>query len=428
MFTFPTVVTLTLAYYANHASARPAGVATAVAPAEYTANPSVGGGSGSYKDSAHFRLYNVADASAAAQSIKVLEAAHQCFVEEQGWRTPGLAQETTGNNGPWYKTNIYKVAESDIPGAAGVQTADPDAGLAYLKVLEEYIAMPDVVVHEYGHAMHYSEKNWIDQTRTGAWWETIANFIADSYIATPLCEKAKTAAGLAGGDSLIELDKVIGDSHQVIVDATADTGNNYQAWPFLSYITNNPDSYTGLGKSALLDMIRKYDLNSNETPLHSLERLLSGVTIQKVIGRYWARMAYVDIGHEKAQALFNTQRETLTYANLDSNGNGKYTAKTARQPRYMGANIIPLTTTASTVSVTVTATGNYTATLAVKAASGAIRYVDVDGSASATLATGEEASLVVVNTPALVQYDAFSLSAEVSKGLDYSIQLTGATA
>ena len=264
--------------------------------------------------------------------------------------------------------------------------------------------------------------------RTGAWWETIANFIADTYIATPTCDKAKSASGLSGGDTLIELKKVIGDSHQVIVDGTSGSGNYYQAWPFLSYITNNPDSYSGLGKTALLDMIRKYKLNSNETPLHSLERLLSEVTIQKVVGRYWARMAYVDIGHVKAQAMFSSQRKSLTYANLDSSGNGKYTVKSARQPRYMGANIIPLKSTGSSVSVTVTANGNYTATLAVKGSS-ATRYVElVNGSGGVALGNGEEVSLVVVNTPSLVLYDPFSIPVDVNKGLSYSVQITGGTA
>jgi hypothetical protein len=249
------------------------------------------------------------------------------------------------------------------------------------------------------------------------------------YIATPVCEKAKSAYGLSGGDSLIELKKVIGDSYQILVDGTSGSGNYYQSWPFLTYITNNPDNYAGLGKTVLLDMIRKYKLNSNETPLHSLERLLSGVTIQKVVGRYWAHMAYVDIWHEKARRMFESQRRSLNYANVDTNGNGRYTVKTARAPRYMGANIIPFKATGSTVSVTLTASGSYTATLVVKGTSGSTRYTDLaNGNASVTLASGDEVSLVVANTPSLVMYDPFSIPADLNRGLQYSFQVTGATA
>lgn len=349
--------------------------------------------------------------------------------------------------------NIYGVPESEIPGAAAQTWTDAAASLEFLKVVPIFIAEADVVVHEFGHAMHYSEENWVDQSRyflpfpylhlskilieirTGAWWETIANFIADAYISTPLCASAKTAAGLpATGASLIDLQKVIGDSFQVLVDGTAGSGNYYQAWPFLVYITNNPDGYPGLGKNVLRDMIRKYQLGSNETPLHTLGRLLSSaggnVSVQKAVARYWARMAYVDIGHAAAATAFASQRNTLNYANLDSNGGGKYTVKAARAPRYMGANIVPLKAAAGTTTVKVAITasaGTYAATLAVKGGSG-VRYVDVvNGNASVTLAGGEEVSLVVANTPALVLYDAFNIPAELNKGLTYSVQITGAT-
>ncbi|KAF2108136.1 hypothetical protein BDV96DRAFT_653031 [Lophiotrema nucula] len=421
----------------QHVSALPNPAVVAAPPAQFTANPSIGSGTGSYKDSAHFRVYP-SDADSDA-TLKMLEAAHSCFVEGMGWRSPGLSYKNAASateTGPWYKTNVYKVEASAMPGAAAQTWTDANAGLAYLKVVKDYMTTPGVVVHEFGHAMTYSEKNWIDQTRTGAWWETIANFIADMYIATPTCQAAKSAAGLPDGDTLIELKKVIGDSYQVLVDGTSGTGNYYQAWPFLSYITTNPDSYPGLGKETIQNMIRKYKINSNETPLHSLERLLSsssssgGATIQKLVGRYWARMAYVDIGHAKAKAMFESQRKSLNYANLDANGNGKWTVKSARAPRYMGASILPLKSTGANVSVVVTASGgNFTATLAVKGSGGGVRYMDlVNGSGSVALASGEEATLVVANTPALVQYDAFSIPADVNKGLGFSVQVTGATA
>ncbi|KAF2736473.1 hypothetical protein EJ04DRAFT_433107, partial [Polyplosphaeria fusca] len=407
-------------------------------PHQYEPNPSIGPGGSPSVDSAHFRVYT-SDTTTASTTLKMLEAAHTCFVETLGWRTPGLSYKS--DTGTYYKMNVYPAKESDMPGAAAQTWTDNNRGFAYLKVVTKYLANPSIVVHEFGHAMTYSEKNWIDQTRTGAWWETIANFIADTYIATPVCTSAKQSAGVstALGDSLIELKKVIGDSYQVIVDGSSGTGNYYQAWPFLVYITNNPDAYPGLGKEVLQNMIRKYSLNSNETPLHSLARLLGntsgggGVTVQQVVARYWARMAYVDIGHAKARTLFEAQRKSLNYANVDAGGGGKWMVKSARAPRYMGASIVPLKASGGNVSVEVTAasgggsTGLRT-TLAVRGADGSGRYVDaVGGKASVVLGSGEEVSLVVVNAPAaLVQYDAFSLSAEVNRGVGWSVQISGA--
>lgn len=137
----------------------------------------------------------------------------------------------------------------------------------------------------------------------------------------------------------------------------------------------------------------------------------------------------MDIIHAKAQALFNSQHSSLNYANLDSKGNGKYTVKSARAPRYMGANIIPLKASGGTVTATITASANtYTGTLVVKG-NGGIRYTDiVNGKGSVTLNSGEEVSLVIANTPALVQYDPFSIPAELNRGLTYSLEISGATA
>jgi hypothetical protein len=392
-------------------------------PAEFEPNANVGGGGSQFKDSPHFRLYGASDAQAEA-AFGQLEAAYDCFVNTLCWRSSGLSIKNTSNGGPYYKMNFYVV--SSLGSAAGQMFSDAATGLAYEKVVSSYLTDPKVAVHEYGHALTYAEKGWIDQQRTGAWWEPVANFVADTYMTSPLCEKSRTDHGVSEGRTIIELNKVIGDSFQVIVDATQGSGNYYQAWPFLTYLTNNPDGYPGLGATGLRDMFRKH-MGNNETPLHVLERVAMPTKVQTIVGRYWARMAYLDIGHKQAQAAFMTGRARLNFANLDSTGSGAYKVKAARQPRYFGSNIIPLTGTGN-VTVQVTSTVAFTATLAIRASSGAVRYVDLaNGSGGAMVETGEEASLVVVNTPAaLIQYDPFSISGDVARGLDYSVQITGA--
>jgi hypothetical protein len=174
----------------------------------------------------------------------------------------------------------------------------------------------------------------------------------------------------------------------------------------------------------------------NETPLHVLEKNASPVKVQTILGRYWAHMAYLDIGHPKAQQAFMSARGSLNFANLDSMGNQTYLVKAARKPQYGGANIIPLSGTGN-VSVQVKNLGNglpesnFTATLSIRSSGGAVRYVDLpSGSGQATIASGEEASLVVANTPdMLYQYDAFSTTASSpeSAGLNYQVQITGAS-
>jgi hypothetical protein len=384
----------------------------------------VGSGGTQFKDSAHFRVWGSASASAVETTLKHLEAAHTCFVEDLCWRTTGLSVKS--ETGPYYKMNIYGVGS--LGSAAGVMRYDANAGLSYLEVLTNQLPVPRVTVHEFGHALTLSEYEWVDQKRTGAWWETVANWVADTYLTSSLCEAARNKHGTAAGDTVIDLSKVIGQSYMLIVSDQ----NYYEAWPFFTYLTTNPDNYPGLGRQAMVNLMRSHPRN-NETPLHVLERVVAPVKAQAVLGRYWARMAYLDIGHPKAQAAFFSRRGSLNFANLDSSGSGNYTVKAARRPQYGGANIIPLTGTGNvSVQVTKTGAGNFTATLSIRTTSGgAVRYVDLpNGAGQATVASGEEASLVVVNTPdALIQYDAFETTASSpeSVGLNYSVQITGAT-
>jgi hypothetical protein len=391
------------------------------APAEFEAQPNVGGGGGQCEESPHFRVCGASGAEA-MKAIDLLEGTYSCFVETLCWRSSGLSFNDDSDAGPYHKVNIYSVGS--LGSAAGQMFSDAPTGMSYLRVISRSIADPRVIVHEYGHALTYHEGGWVEQTRTGAWWEPVANFVADTFMTSPFCAAAREQHNIAEGGTIIELRKVLGDSHQVLVDGSQGSGNYYQSWPFLAYLTYNPDGYAGLGKTALRDMFREHN-GQNETPFHVLERVAKPTTVQAIVGRYWARMAYVDIGHKQAQEAFN--KAPVTSANLDSAGGEMYSVKSARAPRYMGANIIPLSGSGA-ISVKVTSSGMFTATLAIRAQAGTVRYVDLpSGAGEATLESGEEASLVVANTPALLDYDPFSISGEAGRGLDYQVQLTGAT-
>lgn len=214
------------------------------------------------------------------------------------------------------------------------------------------------------------------------------------------------------------------------MDGSKGTGNYYQSWPIFAYITYNPDKFPGMGKNGVRDMFRKYKQRSNETPWHVLERVVAPTPIQQVIGRYWARMAYVDIGHKAANQVFTATRNNARWntPQVQSSGNGVYKPKAGKEPRYTGANIIRLKGTGN-IGVKITSTGAYTATLAIKGGS-SVRYVDLPGgSGQANVASGEEATLIVANTPKqLFMYNGFEIGGEVAKGLNYEVKLTGATA
>ncbi|QPC73381.1 hypothetical protein HYE68_004133 [Fusarium pseudograminearum] len=413
------------------ANALPQSIPSASAPAagaeaSYTANPNVGPGGNNFKDSAHFRVY-AGSAEATDKALEMLEGAFECFVGTLKWRSPGLSFNDQTDSGPLHKTNVYTVGTLS-GGAAGVMHSDADSGSAWLEVVNEYLAVPGVTVHEYGHGLHYHQKTWVDQTNTGAWWETLANWVADTYKTSEICASARKAHNQEAYPTEIELKKLLGDSHQVIVDGTPESGNYYQAWPFLAYLTNNPDDFAGLGQDTVRQLQIQYEKDSNETPLHTLSRVSTNATVGDIVGRYWARMAYVDIGHSSAQETFFQQRAEIKFSHVEPSGDG-YKPTADRAPRYMGANIIPLQVTGTQIGVKVASEGEFVATVAVYRKGEKISYTTlVNGAATVAVQSGDEVSVVVANAPAKpIMYNGFELTPEVSEGLDYTLSLTGAT-
>lgn len=423
-FSIALLLAVTGTYAAPQAATRTSDAQAA--PATFTANTKVGPGGSDFEDSAHFRVYG-GKTGQVDSALAMLEGAYDCFVGTLGWRSSGLSFNAgSSDDGPFYKTNVYSVDR--LEGAAGVMHSDYETGLAFLEVVDEYLDTPGVTVHEYGHGLHYHQRTWVNQGRTGAWWETLANWVADTYKTSDICASSREKHGQESSRTEIELNKIIGDSFQVLVDGTADSGNYYQQWPFFTFLTNNPDDFAGLGQDTLRQMMIQYEENSNETPLHTLARVSQNSSVGDIVGRYWARMAYVDIGHPSAQEVFLQQRSSINYANVDAQSSGTYKVKSDRQPRYMGASIIPLKASGGVVGVKVTADADFVATVAVYSEAGT-RYVSVaNGAAEVTIGSGEEASVVVANTPAeAILYDGFALSDEVQKGLDFTLTLTGAT-
>jgi len=142
-------------------------------PKVFEVNARAGGGGAQFKDSARFRIYNVTGAPADA-ALNLLESAYECVVETMGWRSSGLSFNDKSDKGPYYKMNAYAVpSAASIGGAAGVMGSDARTGAAFVKVVTGSITNPIVTVHEYGHALTYYERNWVEQGQTGTYWETV---------------------------------------------------------------------------------------------------------------------------------------------------------------------------------------------------------------------------------------------------------------
>ncbi|TKX20456.1 hypothetical protein C1H76_7266 [Elsinoe australis] len=425
-------------------------VSAATPPAKYKAAPVPTGSTyygdhdfvalskSKYFDSPHFRIYNTTRAQANG-AIQHLEGAWDCFVKVLGWRDSGVSIYNDTKTGPWWKVNVFSTAP--LPGVLGYMTSDYRTGLGYEVMLDEYLNRSSVVVHEFGHVLTYGYAHWWNQTNANGWAETIANYVGETYNTSPLCAASRAKTKDAGGWTLFQPRITMSLSYLTLIDATP-TGNDYYAWPFLSYLTTNLDKFPGLGTNIMKKLFNTYKVNSNETPLHTLQRILGPKrTVQQLVTRYWARMAYADFNSTMMYTNFFYVRNMLDYNNLDTTGKGVYRVKAAKAPRYLGASIIPLNATVGKpVTVRVASKQPFSASVSIKrnTASLAVRYLDLQVVKAAnvvrrvnfTLAEGEEAMLTVVNTPKeLLMYNARETgTGEVAEGLDYNVTLRGAVA
>ena len=385
-----------------------------------------------YKDSNRFRLYygaanklgpkgNLGTHSDAdvTRMLEHMERVYDYFVTNRGFKSP--AQSIHASRPGFFKINVYSVTDIDAGGFMGYNGT---AGLSYLVMRSNLLNVDSISTHEFGHGITLAEAIWIDKARTGAWWETTAEWFADAYM-SPL-----------NNTTNFSVESLHVGSYRTLVHKD----NLYEAWPFLNYLSNNPDNYANLGRDAIRNLIRAHQ--GQETPLHSLARLVQPVSIQTLVGRYRARIAYGDIGHPLVQnRVLTAQRDTgfrtRAYRNLEAVDSTTYRVIAARKPQYTGSNIIPLTATGTgQISIQVTNLGNglsdsnFTAVVAIKAANNSVRYVDLpNGAGNFQLASGEESSLVVTNTPNnLYLYNAFETTdtSPEAIGLNYQVQIIGA--
>jgi hypothetical protein len=323
-------------------------------------------------------------------------------------------------------------------------------GAGFVIVDSDYITQLGVMSHEYGHVLSMAEPAWWNQQNTFGWAETLGNYIAETY-RSDLCAESRVAANdtIGTGGTAFQAFVTIGQSYRSLVDPY----NKYFAWPFLSYLTYNLDNHTGFGADTLRMVFTTYNAKANETPFHTINGMAvsAGTTVQALVGKYWARIAFVDYGNSVAQNYFRYLQSGLDYNNtfaVDGSDGNKYQVYPDRAPRYFGASIIPLNNVNATgVTATVSAQTSYTAYLVVQSVNLGVRFgnkygeikfielVDSNGqggivkTASTDIADGDKVMLVVANTPdKLLMYDATQAdTGPAAVGMNFTFTLEGAT-
>ncbi|HRR75550.1 MAG TPA: DUF6055 domain-containing protein [Ruminococcus sp.] len=302
--------------------------------------------SANYVESEHFVIFygnndttgQVNDAFL-QRNLAAYERLWNCYGEYLGMENMNV--DIYGRSSQKYKTNVYLTYTGldQYPDGWAFMSAEDGYGI---EIISPEAMLDDLTIaHEFGHVVTMQQKAWVDQDITGAWWEPLANWFREMYL---------SSGYYTGNVKTAWFEPYIRN-----LSLTLPHGRNYyEVWPFLVYLSYNPDDLPGLGINAVKRIIS--EAKSNEYPFDTITRLF-GTDAQTVFGHYAKRMATFDFGAQEAyKDEFNKKLAqspfywNLFYTVLQDNGSGWLQVPQEEAPMQGGINIIPLSISGSTIS------------------------------------------------------------------------------
>lgn len=305
----------------------------------------------------------------ALEILKNLEGVRECYINELGISDPGIS--TNANySGTKRKTNLY-IANTGLSkhsdgGWAAYMSAD-SMGMGYMIICPEGLKVnppSTVAAHEFGHVVHYHLKGWNDQTITGPWWESVANWFSERYMASDYYSY--------NGKNYSPSTQYFAPLYENFDRCQPNKDDYYEYWPFLQYLEENPDNLPGLGKGFLVRMVKQ--AGRNEYPYDNIARV-SGTPIKTILGNFAKRMATQDFlnpvnySTAKYTSLRNSYRNSFTWQISNSttkakilttlersSENGWWNVNSNRAPMQSGINIIPISSSQYSIDMTGTKT------------------------------------------------------------------------
>lgn len=273
------------------------------------------------------------------RNLEAYERLWKCYGEYLGMENMNV--DIYGSNSQKYKTNVYLTYTGldKYPDGWAFMSAEDGYGI---EIISPEAMLDDLTIaHEFGHVVTMQQKAWVDQDITGAWWEPLANWFREMYLGSEYYNGSVKTAWF--------------EPYIRNMSLTLPHGRNYyEVWPFLVYLSYNPDNLPGLGIDAVKRIIS--EAKPNEYPFDTITRLF-GTDAQTVFGHYAKRMATFDFGAQDAyKDEFNKKLAqspfywNLFYTVLKDNGSGWLEVPQEEAPMQSGINIVPLTITGNTIS------------------------------------------------------------------------------
>lgn len=370
-------------------------------------------------ESEHFQFIwgkNGADSSKITQSFleenaKNLEACWDVYMNDLHMEPPTQSVNLSLRDGNQYKVNFY------ISGTGLSPFADDWAYMGYDNQGYAFMfccvgAMQNspnpswVLPHEFGHVVTAHQLGWNSNKYTQALWEAIANWYREQFLYSDYYQQWASVTGVTD----------YFETYMKNLCFTPILGrDNYAAWAFLQYITENPDDLPGYGSSFVKDLMQQGQVD--EYPYLEIERL-SGADMKETLGHFAKRLATLDLAHKsdyqaRQERLFDSGEwnwgEIYTLLEKSTKAENYYTVPTERAPQQFGVNVVPLEVTDSTISITLEGLtdvkgADWRACIAVEQRDGTTRYSDLFKPGETAVMTFDSASdsaayLTVTATP-----------------------------
>ncbi|MBQ9111545.1 MAG: hypothetical protein IJY06_09300 [Oscillospiraceae bacterium] len=316
-------------------------------------------------------------------NAKHLEACWDVYMNHLQMAPPTQSVNLSLRDGNEYKTNIY------ISGT-GLEAFTDDwaymsydsGGFGYMFCCVDSMAYDTpswVMPHEFAHVVTAHQLGWNENKYTYAWYETMGNWFREQFLYSDYY--APWAESVGGTDFF--------ETYMKNLCFTFPFGRDYYAaWPFLQYLTENPDNLEGYGTDFVKTMLQEGQ--RDEYPLTMIDRL-APADMKDTLGHFAKRMATLDLAQQDRyrarlnQLFWNgawNWGEIYTPLDRSTDDPNYYTVPTERAPQQAGINLVPLNPTGDTISVTLEGLtkvqgADWRACIVVEQSDGTTRYSDL---------------------------------------------------
>lgn len=317
-----------------------------------------------YYESEHFQFIwgNSGDASRVTTEFlegnaKNLEECWDVYMTDLEMAPPSQSVNLSLRDGKEYKTNIY-LSGTGLEGMSDdwAYMSYDNGGYAYMFCCVDsmQVSPPSwVLPHEFGHVVTAHQLGWNSNKYSYAWWEALGNWYREQY----LYSDYSTDETGHGTDFF--------ETYMKNLSLTFPCGRDYYAaWPFLQYLTENPDNLDGYGKNFVRDMLQQGRVD--EYPFDMIERL-APADLKETLGHFAKHMAGLDFENGDAyRARLNelcsagswNWQQMYTMLEPVAGKENVYQVPSERAPQHAGLNIVPLTAVGSEISVTLSGAGD----------------------------------------------------------------------